>query len=157
MTERKKKILSLLVSSSILIGITGCMPIRRTINDEDKIVYSGSINSEDVENLYVVEIIDLKNEKQLYLTRKVQLLGGSYRFNLLGTETKILELNEEKEVITNYGEIKNIVSFNQFITTFAEVKENYKAEEIIKIFESAKKDYDEIIKNEKVKKLELKK
>ena len=156
MKNRKNKIAALTLAASMLLSATGCTPIKRTISNENKIVYSGSVNSEDLENLYVVEINDLKKEKQLYLTKKIQLLGGSYRFNLLGTETIILELTKEKEIITSYGKIENIISFSQFIATYGEIKEYYNAEEIINIFEAAKKDYEELMKNDNVKKLELK-
>jgi len=157
MTERKKKLLSLLVSSFVIFNLTGCSTISRRNNAVNEIVYSGSISLDAVKNLYIVEISDLKNEKKLYLTKRVNLFGGGSKFNLLGTENIILELSGEKEIITNYGEVKNIFSFPQFVTTYTEFKQSYEANEIIEIFECVKKDYDELIKNDKVKKLELKK
>ena len=156
MKNRKNKIVALTLAASMLLSATGCTPIKRTISNENKIVYSGSVNSEDLENLYIVEINDLKKEKQLYLTTKIQLFGGGYRFNLLGTETIILELTKEKEIITSYGKIENIISFSQFVTLYSEIKEKYSAEEILGIFECVKEDYDELIDKEEVKKLELK-
>lgn len=156
MTERKKKLLSLLVSSTLLFNLVGCSSITRKTNAVNEIVYTGNISFEALENLYVVEIIDLKNHKQLYLTEKVSMFGGGFKFKILGTQNIILEINKENNLITNYGKVENIVSFPQFIITYTELKETYNADEITKIFESVKEEYDEIIKNDNIKKLKLK-
>lgn len=159
MTERKKKLISLILSTSFLFGLSGCgtKGIEKSVDENNNIVYSGELSLKDMNNIYVVEIINVNNERDLYLTIK----GVDNLFNGFQDQYICYGLNDEitdqcNNYVSSYGEVENIIPFNQFLPIYSEVKKEYTAEEIYGVFECIKKDYEELMKNDKVKKLELK-
>ena len=161
MTERKKKLLSLLVSTSIFFSLTSCgtntNSIKRQYNDKKEIIYRGKISYIKLKNVYIVEIEKLDGTKELYLTYE-SIIGVDFNvyktYELLGTYIEITNSNEYK---SSYGKVINVIPFEQFVSTYSDIKEIYTGEDLISIFDNVKKDYDELIKNKTVKKLELKK
>ena len=161
MTERKKRILSLLVSSTILFSLTGCSKSVVNDNNNDSINYIEEIDLDNLGNYFIVEIKNLKDEKVLYCAKKDRIYS---RWSTVNSEFKLLDNDViiAKEFLLNsysseYGEVTNVIPIKQFVSLYAELKEKYTEEEIIKVFESVKIDYDELMKNDNVKKLELKK
>ena len=169
MMERKKKLLSLLLTSSLVFSITGCNKNTEEIiiKKDNNITNNGKIDIRNLEryygnmdNFFIVVIKNLKNETELYLTNSEYINGVSYRpsfeqYEIIGTNINITTSLNNYE--SNYGKVLEILPFKQFIPLYCDIKDVYKAEEIVEIFESLKKDYNELIKNENVKKLELKK
>jgi len=168
MTERKKKILSLLVSTSLMLGTTGCseIDIERNIDSNKVATYEGNINLDSMNYLYVIEIKDLNENKELYLThcKGLEKLTGGYKYKILGTSIILAESDNMNAYTSELGEVINVIPFKQFWATYLnevrksnEITNYYSAQEIFDIFELVKTNYDELIKNDKVKKLELKK
>ena len=161
MAEIRKRIAALSLATSMLIGTTGCSSntIKKTIDKSGVETYSGEITLSSIDNLYIIEIKNLSDETQLYLTREALEVKGDFssynEYIILGTNIELT--HELKGYNCDYGEVINVVPLKQFISSYVELKETYTAEEIVNIFESIKDDYNNLITKEDVKKLELKK
>lgn len=161
MTERKKKILSLLVSASLLFGLTGCSKsVDSTKVNDSNTNYIEEVDLNNLDKYFIVELKNLKDENVLFCVRREKIYGRwsaiDSEFKLLDNDVIIVKEFSLHSYSSEYGEIINIIPLKQFVTLYTELKEKYTEEEIKNIFESVKKDYDKLIKNEKVKKLELK-
>lgn len=166
MTDLKRRIAALSLVASLLISTTGCNKnsIERKIDNENKITYTGEVNLKGINNLYIVVLRDINNERKFYLTkRSVDHLFNDcdYEYLFLGTKDELTD--EFSEYKTSYGTVENIIPFSQFLPIYTtnltnndEIKDKYSAQDILDIFDCIKKDYDELIKNVNVKKLELK-
>ena len=158
MKENRKRLFSLLTATTILLSTTGCNSIEKNEDENNNVTYSGKISLDGLDRLHIVEIKNLKGENKLYLTEKYRLYSryspSYYYFEIFGTDIELT--NDSNGYECDYGNVLHIIPYEQFITSYIELKDNYTAEEIINVFESIKKDYDELIKNDKVKKLELK-
>lgn len=156
MTERKKKIASLILASSLLISATGCTRsnIKQNIDENKNITYSGDIDYDKLKYLYIVEITNVVGERKLYLT--IEEGGLNFVFYALGTKNIVSKSVENS--VSSLGIVTNILEFQQFIPAYLEsdVKDTYSAEEIIDVFQKVKDNYDEILENENIKKLRLK-
>jgi len=160
-TERKKKILSLLVSVSILFGLTGCSKSvdKNKVNDGNTNYIEG-IDLNNLSNYFIVEIKNLKDENVLYYAKRERIYRRwsaiDSEFKLLKNDVVIVKEFSLHSYSSEYGEIINIVPLKQFISLYTEIKEKYTEEELNSVFESVKNDYDKLIVNDNVKKLELK-
>ena len=168
MTEIRKRIAALTIAASMLIGTTGCSQnsIWRSIDALNKATYEGDINLEGLDYLYIIEIKDLKGNKDLYLTKRDSLKNilGGYKYKILGTSILLTQSDDANVYTSDLGEVINVIPFKQFwavyyneVTQSDEIVYWYSAQEIIDIYELVKKDYDKLMTNENVKKLELKK
>lgn len=161
MTERKKKILSLLISASILFSVTGCSKsVDKTKVNDSNTNHSEEIDLNHLDKYFIVEIKNLKDENVLYYAKRDRIYRRwsaiDSEFKLLNNDVVIVKEFSLHSYSSEYGEIINIVPLKQFISLYSELKENYTEEEIVSIFESVKTDYDKLIKNKNIKKLELK-
>ena len=167
MIEMKKRIAALSVAATLLVGTTGCSynSIERIIDSQNNATYEGDIDLEGIDHLYIIEIKDLNDNKKLYLANRnsFENFKGGYKYKILGTSLLLAQSDNVNVYTSDLGEVINVVPFKQFWATYHnEVKQNdeitryYSAQEIIDIFEFVKRDYDKLLKNEKVKKLELK-
>lgn len=166
MTDLKKRIAALSLAASLLISATGCSnnSIKRKLDNNNKITYSGEANLKGINNLYIVVLTDINNERMFYLTeRSIDNFfnGFEYEYLLLGTSDELTD--QFCGYTTSYGKVENIIPFSQFLPVYArnlinndEFKDKYSAEDILSIFECIKEDYEDLIQNENVKKLELK-
>ena len=167
MTEIRKRIAALSVAASLLIGANGCSKnnIKRNIDENNNISYTGEVNLKGLNDLYIVEIVNVNKERKLYLTKRSIdnfFDDFDYEYLLFGMKDELTD--SYHDYTSNYGTVENIIPFNQFLSIYAskitntgEFKEKYTAEEILDIFDYIKKDYEEIMKNDNVKKLNLKK
>ena len=141
MTERKKQILSLALSATLLLSLTGCKKdsIKREFNEETKqFEYTGIIDSEAFKKLYIVEYITSDNWKNVTLVREEQksIVGLEYR----DFDGYVIENDSVRHIL----DVKSLSSYIE-----GDLKEYYTGEEIFEIYEEIRNEYHE-------KKLELK-
>ena len=157
----KKELLSLLLTGTLVISTSGCIKntIKRRTDVNKEIVYVGEINDSGLEYLYIFEIEDISNNRELYLAS----YDGLIKYYLLGTSSVIankIKTGENsliitKEINSEYGKVINAYKFKQFIPLYSQINDIYTADDIIEVFNKVKEDYDVLINKQNIKKLEL--
>ena len=163
MVKRKKELLSLLLLAGVItFSANGCSKIsnskvKRVLDENNNITYTGEIYDSELEYLYIFEIENVNNNKELYLTR----LNTGFNYYLFGTDVVIgnkflrIQSNDPYEINSDYGKVTNVYEFKQFVPIYSKINNIYTAEEINKIFEKVKDDYNQLKDNNNIKKLEL--
>jgi len=149
MKNRTKKIISLSLISSMLLLFSGCSKeekIQKIYNEKTQMFeYVGEQN---IEKLYVLEVIDNTNKKHIFLVQEIkqELLDPGFK------QYKDIRTGQEIRDISGVVKIKNIIPLKAFLYDKIETKEKYNGNELNDI-------YDKYIINKKndSKKLEIKK
>lgn len=140
MTERRKSILSLALTATLLISLTGCKKdtIKKEYNEKSQqYEFTGIVDSEAIKDLYIIEYIDSNNYKSIILVRKEQksIVGTEYR----DFDGNVIENGEKTHIL----EVKPLSSYTK------DKKANYTGEEITEIYNQIKDEYNNTKKLEK--------
>ena len=141
MIERKKRILSLALTATLLISLTGCKKdsIKKEFNEKsEQYEYTGIIDSEAIKNLYIIEYINSDNYKSITLVREEQK-------SIVGTEYRDFDGNViANDDNTHMLEVKPLNSYIKDKT-----KEMYTGKEITEIYNEIKEEYNNTKKLQK--------
>lgn len=155
MKKSKKEILSLLLASTLVLSTSGCgSKLKKEYNvTMGATIITGTVSYNDLDEYYIVEIKNINNEIDYYLS---QHKYKAWVFD------KIIDLDSSKEIghrldsesyITEYGEFISVLPIKEFVIAELGLKDNYNLDDIRDVYKKVISDYDNLKENENVKKL----
>ena len=158
MKNYKKEILSLLLVSTMLISTSGCGSKIKSKYDKTNGVstYTGIVSYSDLNKLYIVEIKNIDDKTDYYLTYyKSKDLEWDKMIDL-NSGVKIAYKDLNNQYVSTYGKFISTLPIKDLIIDNIGVKKSYQLDEIKSLYNSIIDDYDKLIEKNSINKILIK-